>query len=158
MKLTRRIRVANPVVNILIPVCKVPEKYLRKCIESCISQTLYDIKVIILDDRSPDNCGILCDDYATRDHRIKVIYKENGGLSAARHTSFDSAWGDYITFMDGNDFIESKVCEILMRGTTPKKDCVVMRKTETIRAALFAWSDLKKTVGKEIRASRRCLR
>lgn len=112
MGLTQHIRLADPVVSILIPVYKVPEKYLRKCIESCISQTLYDIEIIIVDDGSPDNCGILCENYASRDYRIKVIHKENEGLSAARNTAFDSARGNYITFLDGDDYLESNACEI----------------------------------------------
>lgn len=100
-----------PDVSILIPVYKVPENYLRRCIESCISQTLDDIEIIIVDDGSPDSCGIICDGYAVKDNRIKVIHKQNEGLSAARNTAFDKACGKYITFLDGDDFLERNACE-----------------------------------------------
>lgn len=63
-------------ISIIIPIYKVPEKYLRKCIESCINQTLKDIEIILVDDGSPDNCGEICDEYAIKDNRIKVIHKK----------------------------------------------------------------------------------
>lgn len=100
-----------PSVSVLIPVYKVPEKQLRKCIESCINQTLKDIEIVIVDDGSPDNCGNICDYYAGLDSRVKVIHKENGGLSAARNTAYYSATGEYITFLDGDDYLENNACE-----------------------------------------------
>lgn len=102
----------TPKVSILIPVYRVPEKYLRNCIESCIRQTLKDIEVIIVDDGSPDTCGEICDEYATRDNRIKVIHKTNGGLAVARNIAFENATGDFITFLDGDDYLEINACEI----------------------------------------------
>lgn len=97
----------TPKVSILIPVYRVPEKYLRNCIKNCIGQTLKDIEVIIVDDGSPDNCGKICDEYVACDNRIKVIHKSNGGLSAARNTAFENATGDFITFLDGDDYKKS---------------------------------------------------
>ena len=76
----------KPKVSIIVPVYKVPEIFLRQCIESCVNQTLKDIEIILVDDGSPDNCGKICDEYATKDNRIKVIHKINGGLAAARNT------------------------------------------------------------------------
>ena len=81
-----------PKVSIIVPVYKV-EKYLRKCIDSIINQTLKDIEIILVDDGSPDNCGKICDEYAAKDTRIKVIHKENGGLSSARNAGMEVAEG-----------------------------------------------------------------
>lgn len=68
-------------VSIVVPIYKVPEKYLCQCIESCINQTLRDLEIILVDDGSPDKCGEICEEYAKIDARIKVIHKENGGLA-----------------------------------------------------------------------------
>lgn len=75
----------NPKVSIVVPVYKVPYKFLRQCVESCVNQTLRDIEIILVDDGSPDDCGKICDEYAANDNRIKVIHKENGGLVSARN-------------------------------------------------------------------------
>ena len=95
-----------PKVSIIVPVYKV-EKYLRKCIDSIINQTLKDIEIILVDDGSPDNCGKICDEYAAKDTRIKVIHKENGGLSSARNAGMEVAEGEYIGFVDSDDWIET---------------------------------------------------
>lgn len=102
----------TPLVSILIPVYKIPEKHLRKCIESVINQSLKNIEIIIVDDGSPDNCGSICDEYASNDSRINVIHKTNNGLASARNTAFDNANGKFITFLDGDDFLELNACEI----------------------------------------------
>lgn len=102
----------RPLVSIIIPIYKVPQKYLRQCIESCINQTLKEIEIILVDDGSPDECGIICDEYAAKDSRIKVIHKENGGLAAARNTGQDLANGRTIMFLDGDDYLESNCCEL----------------------------------------------
>ena len=101
----------NPLVSIVVPIYKVPEKYLRHCIESCINQTLKDIEIVLVDDGSPDNCGVICDEYAAIDDRIKVIHKMNGGLAAARNTGFDAVSGETMMFLDGDDFLELDCCE-----------------------------------------------
>lgn len=98
-------------VSILVPIYKVPENFLRKCIESLINQSLQNIEIILVDDGSPDNCGSICDEYANFDNRIKVIHKMNGGLAAARNTAFYAASGEFITFVDGDDFLEPNACE-----------------------------------------------
>lgn len=102
----------KPCVSILVPIYRVPEKFLRQCIESLINQTLKNIEIILVDDGSPDNCGEICDEYAKFDKRIKVIHKKNEGLSAARNEAFFSSEGEYITFVDGDDYLEEKTCEI----------------------------------------------
>lgn len=98
-------------VSILVPVYKVPEIYLRKCIESLINQTLKDIEIILVDDGSEDICSEIIDEYASKYNNIIAIHKENGGLSSARNKAFDRATGEYITFVDGDDFIDEKMCE-----------------------------------------------
>ena len=91
-------------VSIIIPVYKV-EKYLKDCIESVINQTYRNIEIILVDDGSPDNCPKICDNYQNKDKRIKVIHKENGGLSMARNTGLDYATGDYVWYIDSDDKI-----------------------------------------------------
>lgn len=91
-----------PAVSIIVPVYKV-ENYLERCVNSLISQTLSDIEIILVDDGSPDQCPALCDEWANRDQRIKVIHKQNGGLSSARNAGLHIATGKYIGFVDSDD-------------------------------------------------------
>ncbi len=95
-----------PKISIIVPVYKV-EKYIHKCIDSILSQDFTDFEVILVDDGSPDNCGKICDEYASKDSRVKVIHKENGGLSSARNAGIDIATGDYIGFVDSDDYISA---------------------------------------------------
>ena len=99
-------------ISIIIPVYKV-EKYLEKCIQSVIKQTYENLQIILVDDGSPDNCGKICDEYAKKDHRIEVIHKSNGGLSDARNKGLEIAKGEYIGFVDSDDYIESDMYEVL---------------------------------------------
>lgn len=96
--------------SIIIPIYKVQD-YLVKCVDSVCNQTYRDIEIILVDDGSPDNCPMICDEYAKKDSRIKVIHKENGGLSDARNRGIDIAKGDYIIFVDSDDYIELDACE-----------------------------------------------
>ena len=102
----------NPKVSIVVPIYKVPEVFLRQSIESLINQTLKEIEIILVDDGSPDDCGNICDEYAAKDNRIKVIHKENGGLAAARNTGQDIAIGETLMFLDGDDYLELNCCEL----------------------------------------------
>ena len=95
----------EPLVSVIVPVYKV-EKYLDKCIESIVGQTYENLEIILVDDGSPDNCPTMCDEWAQKDSRIKVIHKENGGLSSARNAGLDACTGDYIGFVDSDDWIE----------------------------------------------------
>ncbi|MEG1637879.1 MAG: glycosyltransferase, partial [Cellulosilyticaceae bacterium] len=102
----------NPKISIIVPVYKV-EQYLHKCIDSILAQTFTNFELILVDDGSPDQCGEICEEYARKDDRIVVIHKENGGLSSARNAGLDRAKGDYIGFVDSDDYIESDMYEIL---------------------------------------------
>lgn len=101
----------HPKVSIIVPIYKVPEIFLRQCIESLINQTLNEIEIILVDDGSPDECGKICDEYASKDNRINVIHKKNGGLAAARNTGQDAATGETLMFLDGDDYLELNCCE-----------------------------------------------
>ena len=105
----------QPKVSIIVPVYKVPENYLRKCIESIIAQTMKDIEILLVDDGSPDNCGEICDSYAAKDSRIRVLHKKNGGLSSARNAGFLAATSKWIMFVDGDDWIEPDMCDYMYR-------------------------------------------
>ena len=89
-------------ISIVVPVYKV-EDYLPNCIKSITNQTHTDFELILVDDGSPDRCGHICDQFAARDPRIRVIHKKNGGLSSARNTGVAAASGDYILFLDSDD-------------------------------------------------------
>lgn len=104
-------------VSIVIPVYNV-EKYLRECLDSILNQTLKEFEVILVDDGSPDNSGIICDEYANRDSRFKVIHKINAGVSAARNTGLKEAKGKWVTFIDSDDFVEKTFLENLYQPIT----------------------------------------
>lgn len=101
------------VVSVIVPVYKV-EKYLQKCIDSICAQSYPHLEIILVDDGSPDCCGCICDENAGTDMRIKVIHKENAGLSSARNAGLDIATGDYVAFVDADDFIYPEYVEILV--------------------------------------------
>lgn len=92
-------------ISVIVPVYNV-EKVLKHCIDSILGQTYTDFELVLVDDGSPDNSGRICDEYAKKDNRIKVIHKENGGVSSARNTGIRSANGKYICFVDSDDFLE----------------------------------------------------
>lgn len=117
----------NGKISIIIPVYKV-EDYLVKCIESVISQTYANLEIILVDDGSPDNCGRICDEYADKDDRIIVIHKENQGVARARNSALDIATGDYISFIDSDDWMAENAYEYLLKNLKNyKADCVVGR-------------------------------
>ena len=104
-----------PTISVIVPIYRV-EKYLDKCVTSILEQTYTDIEVILVDDGSPDDCGARCDEWAKRDARIRVVHKENGGLSDARNAGLDIACGTYVSFIDSDDYIEPHMLEVLYRG------------------------------------------
>ncbi len=103
----------NPKVSIIIPVYNV-EKYLDRCMNSVLNQTMLDIEIILVDDKSPDSSSLMCDEYAIKDQRVKVIHKKkNEGLGYARNTGLEIAKGEYICFVDSDDFVTQDMCEKL---------------------------------------------
>ncbi|MHC1721411.1 MAG: glycosyltransferase [Clostridiaceae bacterium] len=101
-----------PKVSLIVPVYNV-EKYINRCIDSLISQSLKDIEIILVDDESPDNCGAICDEYAKKDRRIKVIHKKNGGLGFARNSGLEAAEGEFSAFVDSDDYVSLDMYEKL---------------------------------------------
>ena len=101
-----------PQISVIVPVYKV-EAYLDRCVQSILCQTYTDFELILVDDGSPDNCGAMCDAWAEKDSRIKVIHKENGGLSDARNAGIDIARGQYLSFVDSDDYIHPRMLEAL---------------------------------------------
>jgi glycosyltransferase involved in cell wall biosynthesis len=103
----------NSLISVIIPVYKV-EQYLPKCLDAVLNQTYRNLEIILVDDGSPDRCGEICDEYAKKDSRIRVIHKENGGLSDARNVGIDAAKGEYLAFADSDDWLEPDAYEQLL--------------------------------------------
>ena len=103
----------NDLVSIIVPIYKV-EKYLDKCIESIVGQTYKNLEIILVDDGSPDNCPAMCDLWAQKDGRIKVIHKPNGGLSSARNAGLDISCGNFVMFVDSDDWIDESTVQSLL--------------------------------------------
>lgn len=100
-------------LSVIVPIYKV-EDYLPKCVESIRNQTHSNLEIILVDDGSPDGCGAICDEFAQKDSRIRVIHKENGGLSDARNAGIDVAKGDYLAFVDSDDWLEPDAFEAML--------------------------------------------
>lgn len=111
-------------ISIIVPIYKV-EKYLQRCVESIIHQTYKNIEIILVDDGSPDSCPQICEQYAKKDKRIRVIHKKNGGLSDARNEGLRAASGDYVMYVDSDDYIETDACEKLIMNMSDDVDVVV---------------------------------
>lgn len=104
-----------PLISIIVPVYKA-EKYLNRCVDSILNQTLKDFELILIDDGSPDQSGNLCDNWAQKDNRVRVIHQDNKGAGAARNAGLNLAHGDYIGFVDSDDWIEPQMYEILYKA------------------------------------------
>lgn len=115
----------NSLVSIIVPVYNV-EKYLDRCLESIVNQTYKNLEIILVDDGSPDHCPQMCDMWAERDSRIKVIHKKNDGLANARNSGIDAAVGDYIMFADSDDYLQNDMVEFLL-NLSEKYDADVSR-------------------------------
>jgi glycosyltransferase involved in cell wall biosynthesis len=146
------IREEQELITIIVPIYKV-ENFIHRCVNSMRSQSYTNLEIILVDDGSPDNCGAICDTYAKSDDRIKVIHKRNGGLSDARNYGLDIASGDYIAFLDSDDWIHEKhieklyelikktdsdiaVCDFLKKST---EDC----KSDQIEETLYWYSNIE---------------
>lgn len=102
----------NDLISVVVPIYNVQD-YLEKCVDSILTQTYKKLEIILVDDGSPDNCNKICDDYCEKDTRVKVIHKENGGLSDARNAGINIATGKYIIFIDSDDYIHPQTIELL---------------------------------------------
>jgi glycosyltransferase involved in cell wall biosynthesis len=105
--------IKGTLISVIIPVYKA-EAYIERCLDSVLAQTHREIEVILVDDGSPDNSGAICDTYAQKDMRIKVIHKENGGASSAKNAALEIATGEYIGFVDSDDHIHPQMYELLL--------------------------------------------
>lgn len=132
---------ARPLISVIVPVYKV-EAYLGRCVDSLLGQTYDNLEIILVDDGSPDNCGSICDDYAARDARVRVIHKENGGLSSARNAGIDVARGEYLGFVDSDDWVDIHTYEWLL-------DMALTEKVKLVCAGRYDFSSKtgEKTVG-----------
>lgn len=121
----------RPLITVIVPVYKV-EAYLERAILSITSQTYENLQIILVDDGSPDNCGSICDAYGKKDSRILVIHKENGGLSDARNAGLEAAKGEYIAFLDSDDFIAPFFLEVLFEALLSTGSDVALCPYETV--------------------------
>lgn len=115
----------KPLVSVSVPIYRV-EKELRRCLDSLVNQTLKNIEIILVDDGSPDGCGAICDEYAERDARIKVVHQQNGGSSKARAVGLELATGEYYTVCDGDDWVESTMYEDMYHKATQEDADIVL--------------------------------
>lgn len=106
-----------PLISVIVPVYKV-EEYLNRCVDSILKQTYPNIEIVLVDDGSPDNCGTICDKYAQKHNQIVVIHQKNGGLSAARNSGLEMCHGEYIGFVDGDDYIFPEMYQQLFNDIT----------------------------------------
>lgn len=114
----------QPLISVIVPIYKV-EKYLDRCVESIVNQTYKNLEIILVDDGSPDKCPQMCEGWAEKDNRIKVVHKENGGLSDARNAGMPFATGEIVSFIDSDDWIELDMFEIMLnRMQSDKSDMV----------------------------------
>lgn len=121
----------EPLVTVVIPIYNT-EPYIDRCIESVIRQTYRLLEILLVDDGSTDNCPRICEDYATRDPRIRVIHKKNEGLGMARNTGIDQATGAYICFFDSDDYVEPDTIEV----------CVAVAVEQQADEVIFGYSDV----------------
>lgn len=122
---------SNYLISVIVPIYNV-EKFIRKCVDSIIGQTYKNLEIFLVDDGSPDKCGAICEEYAQKDRRIKVIHKENGGLSSARNAALDVATGDYVMFVDSDDWVEPDFC----------KEAIEMILREGVSMASFGYNNV----------------
>ncbi|WP_299130164.1 glycosyltransferase [uncultured Winogradskyella sp.] len=101
-------------ISVIVPIYRI-EKYLAQCVDSLIQQSFLDFELILVDDGSPDNCPKICDDYAAKDKRVKVIHKKNGGLLSARKAGLEAAVGKYISYVDGDDWVDNFYLDTLYK-------------------------------------------
>ena len=133
-----------PLISIIVPIYKV-EPYLRRCLDSIVNQTYTNLEIILIDDGSPDGCPQICNEYAARDDRIVVIHKENGGLSDARNAGLDICKGEYISFVDSDDWIADVFIEVMFKVLKDNKATMAISdfsRTSQTFSILFSHYDI----------------
>ncbi|MEB3518021.1 glycosyltransferase family 2 protein [Bifidobacterium breve] len=114
----------NELISVIVPIYNV-EREIDRCIQSILKQTYHQLEIILVDDGSPDQCPQKCDQYAHDDSRVKVIHKKNGGLSDARNAGLRIATGEYVLYVDSDDYLELDACERLLKSMSEDVDIVV---------------------------------
>lgn len=122
----------NDLISVIIPVYKV-EKYLCRCVDSVLEQTYTNMEIILVDDGSPDNCPVMCDEYARQDSRVKVIHQENAGLSGARNAGIDMAQGQWLAFVDSDDYLAADFLERLYQACVDTGSSLSVCRWEYVR-------------------------
>lgn len=112
-----------PTISVIVPVYKV-EKYIHRCIDSILAQTFADFELLLVDDGSPDNCGAICEEYAAKDSRVRVLHQENKGQAAARNAAVTRAQGEYACFVDADDAVHPRMIEILYGAMKSTGSCI----------------------------------
>ena len=107
-------------ISVIVPVYKV-EKYIHKCVDSIINQTYKNLEIILVDDGSPDECGKICDEYAEKDNRIIVIHQKNSGQCVARNMGLKKMSGEYVAFVDSDDYLEKDYLQKMREGIQDKQ-------------------------------------
>lgn len=131
----------NELISVIIPVYNT-EKYLKKCMASVLGQTYQNLEIILVDDGSSDGSGQMCDEFAREDSRVKVIHKDNGGPSAARNVALDAVRGEYIGFIDSDDWVEPEMYEEMLAAIHDRQADLAMCCTEKIRSDRIFWQDI----------------
>lgn len=121
-----------PLISVIVPVYKV-ERYLDQCIDSIVNQTYGNLEIILVDDESPDNSPKMCEEWAKRDSRIKVIHKKNGGAASARNVGLDIAAGEYIGFVDSDDYISKDMYSCMLQAMIKTNAKIACCKSRTVR-------------------------
>lgn len=121
----------NPLVSVIVPMYNV-EKYLPACVDSLLAQTLADMEIILVDDGSPDRSGQIAEEYSQRDSRVRVVHRENGGLGPARNSGLEVARGEYVGFVDSDDWVEPEMFEGLWRASSTVRAQVAFTGMKTI--------------------------
>lgn len=129
---SKKSKLYTPIISVIIPIYNA-EKCLHRCINSIINQTFYNIEIILIDDGSPDHCSDICDEYSKIDARIKVIHKQNAGVSSARNTGLNHALGEYIMFCDADDYVAPNWCEILYNQILNTPNAWIVSNIATVR-------------------------
>ena len=126
MNMEKEQYISRPLISILVPIYKV-EPFLRRCVDSVLSQGFQDWEMILVDDGSPDNCPAICDEYAKKDARIQVVHKQNGGLVSARLAGFQNARGKFLVFLDSDDWLLPDALSVLHQAITSEEGIDIVR-------------------------------